>query len=131
MSALQLFEVASGITWSFVSVPNVKAVAVNLSFAPRLTFTNYRGFFILATCYGQYVQIGDANLASGTAQVSVTEGDLVLNQLQIKSTASAATATVSHKPVEAKVSQNEGVLTLAFTAPVALHTSEAIAINIG
>ena len=29
----------------------------------------------------------------------------MLNQLQIKSTASAATATVSHKPVEAKVSQ--------------------------
>ncbi|XP_065838612.1 non-lysosomal glucosylceramidase-like isoform X2 [Oscarella lobularis] len=131
MSALQLFEVASGITWSFVSVLNVKAVAVNLSFAPRLTFTNYRGFFILATCYGQYVQIGDANLASGTAQVSVTEGDLVLNRLQIKSTASAATATVSHKPVEAKVSQNEGVLTLAFTAPVTVHASEAITINIG
>ena len=38
-------------------------------------------------------------------QVSIAEGELVLNQLQIKSTASAATATISHKPVEAKVSQ--------------------------
>ncbi|XP_065838479.1 non-lysosomal glucosylceramidase-like isoform X2 [Oscarella lobularis] len=131
MSALQLFEVASGITWSFVSVPKVKTVCVNLSFAPRLSFTNYRGFFILATCFGQYVQIGNENLAAGTAQVSIAEGELVLNQLQIKSTASAATATISHKPVEAKVSQNEGVLTLAFTTTVTLHASEAIAINIG
>eukprot|EP00118_Oscarella_pearsei_P025243 m.307818 g.307818 ORF g.307818 m.307818 type:complete len:1014 (+) comp42860_c0_seq1:626-3667(+) len=127
MAAFLLFETASGLTWSFVPKTN----AFNLSFAPRLNFTNYRGFFILSTCYGQYAQGGDAQLSAGNAQLAITDGKLLLNQLQIKSTASTAAVGVAGKPIAVKTSQAGGILTVLLQSPMTVTAGQIVSLKIG
>ena len=54
-------------TWSFVD-PDCTSVV--LGFGPRLNPTDFCGFFILGTCWGQFSQKGDEQLQNGTAQVT-------------------------------------------------------------
>lgn len=43
---------------------------VKLRFAPRICQSDFRGFFILGSCWGQYAQKGDVGLTNGTVEVN-------------------------------------------------------------
>ena len=43
---------------------------ISLGFAPRINPSDFCGFFITATAWGQFKQKGDAEMRSGTAEVN-------------------------------------------------------------
>ncbi|XP_062522420.1 non-lysosomal glucosylceramidase-like [Corticium candelabrum] len=126
MAGFLLFEIASGQSSSYAS-----PMTINLNFSPRLQFTNYRGFFILGSCWGQYSQIGDAKLSTGTAQLTVMGGQVALAQLQLTSSAANATLTVGTTSVTSQVTQNAGLLTMKFSSPLALKASQTLTVKLG
>jgi hypothetical protein len=49
------------------------AIFSDLSFAPTINATNFRGFCITGTAWGTYSQSGPAGMASGTATLEVRD----------------------------------------------------------
>ncbi|KXJ22379.1 uncharacterized protein LOC110252569 [Exaiptasia diaphana] len=90
MSSFLLFETASGQDWNF---DKGDPSFVNLRFAPRINECDFRGFFILGCCWGQYVQKGDVGLINGRIQLTVSFGELRLSELSFVSCASKITAS--------------------------------------
>ncbi|XP_032237867.2 uncharacterized protein LOC5512611 [Nematostella vectensis] len=112
MASFLLFEVASGQDWNFTSEG-----LVNLSFAPRLSQTDFRGFFILGSCWGQYVQKGNDGMTSGTVELVIKYGDLKLAELRLASNAKNASARLSGQSadyVPATPIQENGTIKLVF-----------------
>lgn len=55
-------------TWRLREVGNP---VISLGFAPRINPSDFCGFFITGTAWGQFKQKGDAELRNGTAEVSL------------------------------------------------------------
>ncbi|XP_031550848.1 uncharacterized protein LOC116288218 [Actinia tenebrosa] len=113
MASFLLFEIVSGQEWSF---NKEDPSFVNLRFAPRICRTDFRGFFILGSCWGQYVQKGDELLKKGTVEISVRHGELKLSELHVRSRATKAvaslTGTTDSQPLNVQVSQNDQWLSM-------------------
>ncbi|XP_078352684.1 non-lysosomal glucosylceramidase-like [Oculina patagonica] len=89
MAAFSFFEIASGQTWRLRECGDT---VISLGFAPRIKPSDFCGFFITATAWGQFKQKGDAEMRRGTAELCVHHGELRLSQLTLKSRASFAVA---------------------------------------
>jgi len=87
----------------------------SIQFAPVLSSDNFSSFFITANSWGNYSQTGDNKMSSGSFSLSVANGTLALQQITIASTATSATVTLGNQPVDAQVSQNNGMLTISFS----------------
>ena len=53
-------------TWSLSEVGNA---VISLGFAPRISPSDFCGFFITGTAWGQFKQKGNAQMRDGTAEV--------------------------------------------------------------
>jgi len=80
MAGFLLFEIASGQVTQNNAVKDHllcynsqlwNVYSQSIQFAPRLNFTNFQGFFITNTAWGQYIQNGNDVMNPGTAEVCV------------------------------------------------------------
>ncbi|XP_065909541.1 non-lysosomal glucosylceramidase-like [Dysidea avara] len=123
MAGFLLFEIASGQQWNVFTQ--------SIQFAPRLNFTNFKGFFITNTAWGQYIQNGNDAMNPGTAELVVTGGSLQLKQLIIKSTGTTATLKIDSSPVNgASFTQSGGMLVTTFASAIEVKASSKLTISI-
>ncbi|CAH3116002.1 unnamed protein product, partial [Pocillopora meandrina] len=114
MAAFTFFEFASGQTWKLSEVGNP---LISLGFAPRINPSDFCGFFITATAWGQFKQKGDEEMRDGTAELCVHHGELRLSQLTLKSRASSALARMAggiNELLVTTVAQNAEQLSIDF-----------------
>lgn len=116
MAAFTLFELASGQTWKLSEVGNP---VISLGFAPRINPSNFCGFFITATAWGQFEQKGNDQMRDGTAELCVHHGELRLSQLTLKSRATSALARMtggSNELLATAVAQDAEQLSIEFNS---------------
>lgn len=114
MAGFLLFEIASGQQW------NVQEQSI--TFAPRLNFTNFKGFFITNDAWGQYTQNGNASI-----ELIVNWGQLQLKQLIIQTTGTSATLKIDTTAITgASFSQSDGMLITTFGSVVEVDAGSTL-----
>ncbi|PFX22524.1 hypothetical protein AWC38_SpisGene12961 [Stylophora pistillata] len=131
MAAFTLFELASGQTWKLSEVGNP---VISLGFAPRINPSNFCGFFITGTAWGQFKQKGNDEMRDGTAELCVHHGELRLSQLTLKSRATSALTRMtggSNELLATTVAQDAEQLSIEFkSGGILLKAGESLHVTL-
>jgi uncharacterized protein (DUF608 family) len=117
MASWALLEAAAGYQYN--------APRGRLTFAPRISPDDFRGFFIAGSGWGTFSQQG------GTARLSVDYGSLSLKELRLKGSAANAIVCLGEQTIAADVEQIDGYMRLRFAQPVTIAAGEMLTVSFG